>query len=297
MTQADQKNKEIFILQEANQYFQSQNYEKSVASYQQAIEDEPQNTYNYWYLGLSLLLQGKEEEAQQVWFSLLLTDNEDELEELSQQLCSILQKEIDHQETLYNYQIASTLRQYIREINPEFLDETVIRLNIGGTQKHPEWKILDIEHRPEVDYVGNAANLEQFADHSLDMIYTSHVLEHFYYQLNDELVTTLKEWYRVLKPSGKLLISVPNLKTLCWLYLNPNLTYLDRHHIMRIMFGGQTNQYDVHKVGFDVDILALYLQKAGFNQYQVVPEFNLFEDCSSLKILNTYISLNVIATK
>lgn len=171
------------------------------------------------------------------------------------------------------------------------------KLHIGGKEFHPDWKILDVESRPEVDYVTNAQNLNQFESNSIDVIYASHVLEHFYYNLNNELIDTLKEWHRVLKPDGKLLISVPDLKTLCWLYLNPNLLPIERHHLMRIIFGGQTNIHDVHKVGFDFEVLALYLEESGFQEYEQVSEFNLFNDCSNLRILNTLISLNVIAKK
>ncbi|BFM40965.1 methyltransferase domain-containing protein [Synechocystis sp. LKSZ1] len=172
-----------------------------------------------------------------------------------------------------------------------------IKLHIGGTQVHPEWKILDIEARPEVDYVGNANNLSQFSDNSVDVIYASHVLEHFYYNVDNELANTLIEWHRVLKSGGKLMVSVPDLKTLCWLYLHPNAHPLERHHIMRMIFGGQTNIYDVHKVGFDEDILAMYLEMAGFDSYERVMEFNIFQDCSSIKLVNTHVSLNVIASK
>ena len=173
----------------------------------------------------------------------------------------------------------------------------MLNLHIGGKESHPDWKILDIEPRPEVDYVGDAKDLSQFADNSIDQIYGSHVLEHFYYALDNELLEVLKEWHRVLKPDGKLFISVPDLKTLCWLYLHPNLEPLERHHLMRIMFGGQTNQYDVHKVGFDFETLGLYLEEAGFQNYQRILEFNLFNDCSSMRLVDTLISLNAIATK
>lgn len=61
-------------------------------------------------------------------------------------------------------------------------------------------EILDIKPRPEVDYVGNASDLSQFDTNFIDVIYASHVLEHFYYGLNNELINTLKEWHRVLKP-------------------------------------------------------------------------------------------------
>ncbi|MFM2063088.1 MAG: hypothetical protein RLZZ507_2758 [Cyanobacteriota bacterium] len=174
---------------------------------------------------------------------------------------------------------------------------TDIKLHIGGTSPHPDWKILDVEPRPEVDYVGNASDLSQFEDNSITAIYASHVLEHFYYGIDNELINTLTEWYRVLKPGGKLLISVPDLRKLCWLYLHPDFTVMDRLYLMRIIFGGQTNIYDVHKVGFDFEILAAYLEESGFTEYEEVSEFNLFKDCSIIRISDTFISLNVIATK
>lgn len=174
---------------------------------------------------------------------------------------------------------------------------TEIKLHIGGNEPHPEWKILDIEPRPEVDYIGDASDLSQFEDNSIAAIYASHVLEHFYYSIDNELINTLKEWYRVLKPGGQLFISVPDLRKLCWLYLHPEFKFADRTHIMRIIFGGQTNIYDVHKVGFDVELLVIYLAEVGFKEYQQVSEFNLFNDSSTIRILDTLISLNVITTK
>lgn len=172
-----------------------------------------------------------------------------------------------------------------------------MKLHIGGTQQHPDWKILDIEARPEVDVVCNASCLQQFKDNSIEAIYASHVLEHFYHSLNDQLLMTLSEWYRVLQPGGKLFISVPNLQVLCWLYLNHRLSVFDRYSLMAVMFGAQENEHDVHKVGFDFEILALFLEEVGFKEYTEVEEFGMFNDFSSYRIENTLISLNVIATK
>ncbi|NJR69747.1 MAG: methyltransferase domain-containing protein [Synechococcales cyanobacterium CRU_2_2] len=172
-----------------------------------------------------------------------------------------------------------------------------MKLHIGGKETHPDWKILDVLPRPEVDFVGNANDLSQFSDDSITSIYASHVLEHFYYGLDNELINVLKEWCRVLIPGGQLLISVPDLRNLCWLYSNPEASVMERHHLMRIMFGGQTDQYDVHKVGFDIDTLALYLMEAGFDDMEPIDEFGLFQDCSVLKIMGIPVSLNLIATK
>jgi predicted SAM-dependent methyltransferase len=172
-----------------------------------------------------------------------------------------------------------------------------IKLHIGGTEVKQGWTILDIESRPEVDIISDASKLDNISDESISVIYASHVLEHFHYGLENNLMHTLSEWYRVLKSGGELYISVPDLNTLCWLFINPNFTVLERHHIMRIIFGGQTNKYDIHYVGFDYEILGSYLQQSGFSDIEKVSEFNVFNDCSSLRIIDTLISLNVIATK
>ena len=175
--------------------------------------------------------------------------------------------------------------------------QTPIRLHIGGKESHPDWKIFDALHREEVDFIGNAKDLSQFANNSISAIYTSHVLEHFHYLLNDELISTLKEWHRVLKPDGELMISVPNLQVICSLYVDPRTPANARHHLMRMIFGGQMDEYDVHKVGFDQDILGMYLQHVGFRDLEVVSEFGLFDDCSSLLFGGVPISLNMIAKK
>ena len=93
------------------------------------------------------------------------------------------------------------------------------------------------------------------------------------------------------------MLSVPDIQTLSWLYTRPNLDVQTRLHIMAMMYGGQTNKYDVHKVGFDFDILSLYLKEVGFSECQRVDYFNLFNDCSNIQLMGALISLNVIATK
>lgn len=172
-----------------------------------------------------------------------------------------------------------------------------MKLHIGGNQPHPDWNIFDIESRPEVDFVGDANDLSQFADNSIAEIYASHVLEHFHYGLDDELAFTLAEWHRVLQPEGKLYISVPNLEVLCWLYLHPDLSAEGRYQVMRMMFGGQVNPYDVHRVGFDEAVLSQFLRVVGFASYERVADFGLFQDTSTMTFLNYPISLNMIAYK
>jgi len=172
-----------------------------------------------------------------------------------------------------------------------------MRLHIGGKQVHPEWKIFDIEPRPEVDFLGDAADLSQFENNSIECIYASHVLEHFHHNLNDSLLMTLAEWYRVLKPDGQLLVSVPDLSVLCRLYSEPNITGDERMYLMHVIFGGQLNEYDVHYAGLDFELMTYYLREVGFREWHQIEKFDLFEDCSSLQFKGTYISLNLVIIK
>jgi len=170
-----------------------------------------------------------------------------------------------------------------------------MKLHIGGREIHPDWKILNIQPGPGVDFVGDCLELSQFADESIETIYGSHVLEHLSY--SKELPQVLGECRRILVPGGELYISVPNLGVLCQLFVAEGATEELRYHLMRIMFGGQVDAYDFHKVGLIEPFLAKFLNRAGFRSYKRVPEFNIFKDTSSLRLGEYLISLNVIATK
>ncbi len=174
--------------------------------------------------------------------------------------------------------------------------EPPLRLNIGGTSPLAGWKILNVQPGPDVDFVGDCKNLEQFADESCHEIYASHVLEHLSYV--GELVNTLKAFHRILAPGGTCKISVPDFELLCRMFTHPSLNGEQRFFVMNMIFGGQQDPWDFHKVGLSWEFLSSYLQQAGFGCWKRVREFGLFEnDCSTIKYGGQIISLNVEATK
>jgi predicted SAM-dependent methyltransferase len=170
-----------------------------------------------------------------------------------------------------------------------------IKLHIGGIEKHDGWAILDALPGPIVDYVGNCNDLSFLADESCCEVYASHVLEHLGY--NGELQKTLKGIHRILRPAGRLRVSVPDLETLCRLFLHPSNKAEGRFFVMRMMFGGRTTAYDVHHVGLNFEFLGSYLHEAGFRDIRRVQEFGLFKDASTLRFGDAPISLNVQARK
>jgi len=94
------------------------NYVQAAKLYEQAIEDEPSVKSHYWQLGLMLLLQGQEAEAQTTWLLALADGESEEIECWIEELIEVLQTEADRQRDLGNYAVAWAIRQHIREINP-----------------------------------------------------------------------------------------------------------------------------------------------------------------------------------
>ncbi len=170
-----------------------------------------------------------------------------------------------------------------------------MRLHVGGTERKDGWTVLNVQPGPHVDIVGNCADLSELATASVEQIYASHVLEHLSYV--GELPQALAEFWRVLRPGGQIMVSVPDLDALCQLFLHPRAKHQDRWEIMRMMFGGQTDAFDLHKVGFWADSLARLLFEAGFADMRRVESFGLFDDASTFRYRGVAISLNVEARK
>ncbi|KAG7381191.1 hypothetical protein PHYPSEUDO_006316 [Phytophthora pseudosyringae] len=185
--------------------------------------------------------------------------------------------------------------EYVVRVQNALDAQQPIRLHIGGHVHSPDWWIVDANDGDIVDFVMYISNLYAFPDGSVDTIYSSHVLEHCTHGFGHELERTLSEWHRVLRPGGQLLVSVPNLFALATLFINESIPHQHRVWIMTVMYGGQIDQYDLHKVGFDEAILVAYLTQAGFCDVTRHDDFGLFDDSSVLVIYDIPISLNIQA--
>jgi len=179
------------------------------------------------------------------------------------------------------------------------------KLHIGGQQQKGGWEIFDANSGSTVDHVGNANDLSQFDDNTFEVVYASHVLEHFDYSgpsaktfLDGELVIVLSEWRRVLKPKGRLKVSVPDMDTLTKMYADrENYTKEDRFALMRMIFGGHIDRYDYHYVGLNEELIVDALQAAGYGRLWRVENFGLFDDTSNYCYKGVPISLNIEAEK
>jgi hypothetical protein len=66
---------------------------------------------------------------------------------------------------------------------------------------------------------------------------------------------------------------------------------------MRIIFGGQVDDFDYHYFGWNEQLLTDCLTQAGFSKMEKVSSFGLFDDTSDCAPFGFPISLNMIATK
>jgi predicted SAM-dependent methyltransferase len=172
----------------------------------------------------------------------------------------------------------------------------VRKLHIGGQVRQAGWEVIDANPGPCVDHVGNAGDLSRFENATFTDVYASHVLEHFDYK--DELLATLREWYRVLVPGGMLHVSVPDLDILARLFCErQQLSPQDRFMAMRMIFGGHVDRYDYHLVGLNDEFLVQYLTAAGFTEIRRVEELGFFDDTSTATLRGVAISLNMTAIK
>ncbi|MEH1856985.1 MAG: tetratricopeptide repeat protein [Nostoc sp.] len=107
---------------QAEQYFIQEKYLQAAQLYEQAIEIEPNTIPYYWHLGLLLLLQGQEAEAQMTWMLPMTEANEEQLQIWTNELFKVLQIEAERRETLAEYSLACLIRQHMREINPSSIN-------------------------------------------------------------------------------------------------------------------------------------------------------------------------------
>jgi len=86
-----------------------------------------------------------------------------------------------------------------------------------------EWSEVRFDIDPEVkpDLIGTMTDLSAIADHSYDALYSSHNIEHLY---PHEVGVALEGFVRILKPDGFLVVTCPDLKSVCQAVAEDKLT-------------------------------------------------------------------------
>lgn len=139
---------------------------------------------------------------------------------------------------------------------------------------------VDIRPGPTVKYLCAAWEISaHVAANSVTDIYSRHFLEHLTWQQADQ---TLRVWYDILGPGGRLEIIVPNIAYHIqqWIEARRPPVNDKKQNIFRQavegLWGQQTGGelWDIHKSGYDWPLLQQRLEEIGFVKINRLPGQN-----------------------
>jgi predicted SAM-dependent methyltransferase len=187
------------------------------------------------------------------------------------------------------------------------MKKKLIKLNLGcGSKKMHGFINVDARESVEPDVLCEITNISsKFSD--VDLIYASHVLEHFPFKkhsfYNITCYEVLEDWYKSLKKGGTLRISTPDFDSICKHYISNNNIL----QLQTLLCGGQKYDYDFHLSCWDFEFLKNVLESIGFSNVRKYDwkstEHNFVDDYSQAylphmdKINGKLMSLNVEADK
>lgn len=121
--------------QQAYQCLIQGDYARAASAYERAISAEPDVKSHYWHLGLMLLLQGQEVEAQTTWLMGMMEGESKQVEEWTAQLSRVLQTEATRRQGIEDNAVALTIRQHLREICPKDIDNLLHMIELTIKQE------------------------------------------------------------------------------------------------------------------------------------------------------------------
>lgn len=206
--------------------------------------------------------------------------------------------------------VISVTKQKIGQATHHFRSVTSSPLNIQdkhlhlgcGDRRLKGFINVDSLQTVATDIVSDISKLHEFEAGSVTSIYACHVCEHF---AHDEIPPLFNRWFELLKPGGHLRISVPDIDRVVKIYIQnwDHFQTPGNAPWIGLIYGGQKDQYDFHKTGFNFTWMKHLLTQAGFVEIQEYPHLPHFagEDVVDLSIARApfedFFSLNVIATK
>lgn len=133
-----------------------------------------------------------------------------------------------------------------------------------------EWTLVDLYVKEDGYKNWDATTLDEVDDGSVDVILSSHFLEH---TPHVKAGIILQTWHNKLKKGGLLTINVPDLAWACkqvYHYTQGKQLsgYYDRfegeHGLLSIIYGSQSHAGEYHKSGYTEESLKKLLEGVGF---------------------------------
>jgi tetratricopeptide (TPR) repeat protein len=108
------------LFEQAKDSLDQGNYENSIALLENCIKQNPEGLSYYWYLGLAYLLQGEDDQAQEIWMSCLLENpsSDNNIEQLIKILATNIRYHFNKKEP--DFEIASKIISVLSELDEDF---------------------------------------------------------------------------------------------------------------------------------------------------------------------------------
>lgn len=136
-----------------------------------------------------------------------------------------------------------------------------IKLNLGCFNK-PLPNFVNIDAREvSADLIEDCIELPSFQDNSVDLIYLSHVFEHFDFK---EGKKAMKRYYDLLKEGGILRLAVPDMHA----HFAHYFYWGDLKLLHSGLWGSQRHFLDLHKSGYDRKTLTELFLETGFTNVE-----------------------------
>ena len=150
-----------------------------------------------------------------------------------------------------------------------------------------EWKEtrVDINKNVNPDILGSMKDLSNVQNNYYDSVFSSHSIEHVYAHEVDDV---LKEFHRVLNMNGLLVITCPELKSICKLVLEDKLLDIAYESAagpispIDMIWGHRVpikkgNEFMAHKCGFTLKTLMGVCINANFKSVAGIERPKLFD--------------------
>ncbi len=145
---------------------------------------------------------------------------------------------------------------------------------------------LDIDPACKPDLIGDITDMKTAFSRCYDAVWSSHNIEHL---RRHQVPLALAEFYRVLRPGGRVMISCPDLQSVMQFAIDNGLetkAYESPAGTIRpidMIFGHSAsiadgNEFMAHRTGFTAEVLTRLMLLAGFCNVTVV------RDCASFSL-------------
>ena len=154
----------------------------------------------------------------------------------------------------------------------------MIKLNLGCGDKildgYINVDIVEARAGKMPDIICELSNLNVFENDYADEIMAIHVVEHVW---RWEIENILKEWIRVLKPGGKMILECPNLISACQEFLkDPDINSLggaEGQRSMWVFYGDPSwkDPFMMHRWGYTPNSLGTLMHNCGLTELKQEP--------------------------